>query len=129
MKTMLFISRHKATLNQIELAAKAGFALVDAGDLDAFAPDLKDKIRSMRDEREASAIACVHPLVAMAALGIQSREKEEAFFVRSLSVGVFNNLRREDGGFETTELVVCHSDTCQEERMGLSHVPFSSHKG
>jgi len=125
---MLFISRHKATLNQIELAAKAGFALIDAGDLDAFSPGLKDKIWDLRNEHKAEGIACVHPLIAMAALGVSRIKNEDAFAVRSLSVGVFNNIRREDGGFETTEMVISHNDTLQEERMGLSHIPSVSHK-
>jgi hypothetical protein len=62
----------------------------------------------------------------MAALSIRRLGQCEGIFnVMSLSVGVFNNVRREDGGFETTEIAVCHNNTCQEERMGLSAIPFS----
>ena len=124
MKTMLFISRHKASPSQHELAALADFKLVEVGDLDAFDTDLKDQIWELRRLHKAEGVACVHPCIAMAAMGIKNPKEKDAFVVRSLTVGVFNNIRREDGGFETTEMVVVSNNSYQEERMGLAEVPF-----
>ena len=118
---MLFISRHEATASQVTLAAKAGYQLVAVGDLDAFAGNLKDRIYDLTREHGADAVACVHALIAMSALGLSRAINSSCWFAESIAVGVFENTRREDGSFEAGRLHVMHAETPQEERSGCAH--------
>lgn len=96
MKNCLFISRHAPTMEQIQLAEKAGYSLIHGGDLNAFSYTLEKDMGEMilRDspEIEISAIACVHPNIALAA-------------INQFDVLIFQNINRAPEG-EKPQFVV-----------------------
>jgi hypothetical protein len=81
---MHFVSRHAPSAKQVKLAEMAGYRLVDAGDLDAFAEDMPAKLELMASYEEC-AIACVHPLIMAVACQLGK-------------VGVFENANRAPEG-------------------------------
>lgn len=81
MKTMLFISRHVPTEEQIEIARQHGYDLIHDGDADAFDKDDIGSLISCQHP-EPDAVAVVHPAAAM-----HVRD-------RGLTVGVFENENR-----------------------------------
>ena len=84
---MLFISRHDPTSQQIALAKDKGFTLIPVGDRDAFASNLREDLIVLLQKNNATAIACVHPSIAIMAM-IAGADK----------IGVFENLNRAKEG-------------------------------
>ena len=85
---MLFISRHEPTDKQRELAGDAGYILRHVGDFDAFAgvEELKAFLEENGGVSEGTAVACVHPSLALKASAL------------GYSVGVFRNANRAPEG-------------------------------
>lgn len=82
-KYLVFVSRHAPTVEQSNLAAKAGFVLVHVGDVDAFSPtQLGELMQKNGYNCFNSIVAVVHPMLAMQALGM------------GLGVAVFENGNR-----------------------------------
>lgn len=65
MKKLFFVTRHTATAEQAELAAKYGYEIESVGDLDAFGH--KEELSSLieRANECGGAIAVVHPALAL----------------------------------------------------------------
>jgi len=84
---MLFISRHEPTSQQIALAKDKGFNLIHVGDVNAFAPDLRERLMGLLREHRSEAVACVHPSIALMAM-----------IAGATVVGVFENLNRAKEG-------------------------------
>lgn len=114
MKKMIFISRHTPTATQEELSAKAGFNLVHVGDVDAFSSSLPEEILALTKKHNATGVACVHPIIALEAVGIMSNQQESCWFKESLAVGMFSNENR-GGEFVATSLVVMTMNYAMEE--------------
>jgi hypothetical protein len=83
-KTMLFISRHDMTDDQDRLAYEQGYLLTPVGDFDAFSPQAHERMRQMIVGLNATAVACVHPWLALMASGM----------AEVTHVGVFENSAR-----------------------------------
>lgn len=100
MKKFAFISRHKPTQTQIDLAALQNIELVFVGDLDAFHTS-NETIRSIANSDDFHGAICVHPAIAL---------RLTYWFP---SIGVFENANRAPVGapvqFEAKELHVYHA--------------------
>lgn len=90
MKRYAFVSRHVPTYSQIEVAKQKGVEIVHVGDRDAWNTDW-----TQFEKDGFHGIIVVHPWSAL-----------QAYNQTTLDVGVFNNVKRETGEFETTELYV-----------------------
>ena len=99
MKTLLFISRHRATPSQRALAAAQEYSLLESEDLDAFAPlaDLNRRMDAIKADGHFGVVV-VHPVIALVA------------HLAGLAVGVFQNANRAAVGetprFEAVSLLV-----------------------
>ena len=80
-----FISRHKPTRDQEEIAAKAGIVLIPIGDMDAFTVDARDVDRA----GPFAGVVIVHPAAAM--------RLQWAYII-----GVFENAQRAGHGERPT---------------------------
>ena len=79
----VFLSRHAATQEQMELAAAQNIELVQASDVDAFNWD----VAKFQDEYpDAVGVVCVHPIIALKA------------HHSGLYVGIFENANRAPEG-------------------------------
>lgn len=88
MKKFAFVSRHVPTHSQMEIARNKGIELVHVGDRDAWNTDW------VQFEKDGYyGIIVVHPWSAL-----------RAYIDTCMQVGVFNNVKRETGEFEATEL-------------------------
>lgn len=64
----LFISRHRPTLDQINLADEQGIILITVDDLDAFSDNLYTDLASLVEKHKAHGVVAMHPLIALAAV-------------------------------------------------------------
>lgn len=102
--SILMISRHEPNADQIRLAAEQNYDIVHVGDMDAFDPNLTEKVRAAvnrieaETDSEVTAVCAVHPLIAFSALKLGT------------GIASFRNENRAPIGakpdFLTTELVV-----------------------
>lgn len=94
---MAFVSRHAPTSEQVKLAEKAGYQLINIGDLDAFDPDLDNRITKLIVEGGYRAVACVHPMIAMRVLSFGT-----GYAKARVQVAIFENGQRPAEGGKPT---------------------------
>lgn len=95
MKKMAFMSRHPASAKQHQLAAEAGYQLVDVGDADGFRVAQDGVLERIADEFDA--VAVVHAAAALR-------------FIAAMPVAIFENANRAPVGetpqFEAVNLFI-----------------------
>lgn len=129
--TLHFISRHEATAEQKALAAKAGFTINNAGDVDAFHEEkVNDLIFELRDREdfngETLVVSVVHP--ALVAHFLQVLGCRDYCFFRELAICLFKNENRaavgEKPDFHTTEMIVYKYTRSRSMEDGV-YVPYN----
>lgn len=92
---LLFISRHKPTTKQHQLAFESGRALVHFGDVDPLSPDLLNQLGEFCGKFEAT------PLIATSNAALSA-----ILVTNHYDVAYFVNSKREDGEFDTSQMIV-----------------------